>query len=134
MLGAYFEDKELKEKAIKMNEFFKNINPMGYVLPEMLSAQMMDDAGLTMLVVVGPDTESSHKLLHVASNFYIPGLVSIFLKVDRPQELTRKSVQKFKMVQNKSTVYLCHNRRCNLPLTDSTSLYEDFAANYLFIQ
>jgi uncharacterized protein YyaL (SSP411 family) len=131
MLGAYFDDKEYKEKATKMGSFFQSINPMGYVLPEMLSAQLMADVGLTMLVVVGPNNDDSRKLLQVASDFYIPGLVSIFLKICSPHDLTRKSVQNFKMVQNKPTVYTCHNKRCNLPITDGDVLHQELSGIYL---
>lgn len=53
LLGAYFEDQNFKSKATGLTKFFSNVSPMGYVLPEMLSAFVLDDSGLHMLVVVG---------------------------------------------------------------------------------
>lgn len=34
-------------------QYYSNVSPMGYVLPEMLSAFLLEDTGLYMLVVVG---------------------------------------------------------------------------------
>lgn len=53
LLGAYFEDQNFKSKAKTLTQFFSNVSPMGYVLPEMLSAFLLEDTGLHMLVVVG---------------------------------------------------------------------------------
>ena len=53
LLGAYFEDQNFKSKATSLMQFFSNVSPMGYVLPEMLSAFLLEDTGLHMLVVVG---------------------------------------------------------------------------------
>jgi uncharacterized protein YyaL (SSP411 family) len=53
LLGAYFDDKNFKAKAQKLTDYFSNVSPMGYVLPEMLSAFLLEDTGLHMLVVAG---------------------------------------------------------------------------------
>lgn len=55
LLGAYFDDKNFKGKAQKLTDYFSNVSPMGYVLPEMLSAFLLEDVGLHMLVVAGED-------------------------------------------------------------------------------
>jgi uncharacterized protein YyaL (SSP411 family) len=71
-------------------------------------------------------------LIDVASDYYVPGLISIVLNVDKPDEVTRKSVKNFKMIKNLPTAYCCHNQQCTLPLTDVKQLHEDFAAKYMY--
>lgn len=53
LISAYFDDKSYKHKALKMFEFFSSATPFSYVLPEMFSAQLMVNAHLSMMVVVG---------------------------------------------------------------------------------
>jgi uncharacterized protein YyaL (SSP411 family) len=131
LLGAYFDNKDFKSKAIMMTQFFSNVSPMGYVLPEMLSAFLLEDAGLHMLVVVGPDDINTKNFISIASDFYVPGLISIKVDVEKPEEVTRKSVSQFKMVRNLQTAYCCHNKRCTLPITDPKLLAEEFSSTYL---
>lgn len=131
LLGAYFENQNFKSKAILMTQFFSNVSPMGYVLPEMLSAFLLEDSGLHMLVVVGPDDENTQNFIGVASDFYVPGLISIQLNIDKPDEVTRKSVSQFKMIRKLPTAYCCHNKRCTLPITDPKLLAEEFSSTYL---
>lgn len=51
---------------------------------------------------------------------------------DEPVEaLLRKSVAKFKMIRNEPTVYLCHNRVCQLPMTSSDDFRKNLAEKYL---
>lgn len=53
LLGAYFEDQNFKSKAKALTQYFSSVTPMAYVLPEMLSAILLEDVGLHMLIVVG---------------------------------------------------------------------------------
>lgn len=70
LLGAYFEDQNFKSKATTLTQFFSNVSPMGYVLPEMLSAFILEDSGLHMLVVVG---EILRKPFHsILTSFELP--------------------------------------------------------------
>jgi uncharacterized protein YyaL (SSP411 family) len=107
---------------------------MGYALPELLSSLILEDNGLHMLVVVGPDNEKTRQLIDVASDYYVPGLLIIPLFVDRPHELTRKSASHFKMIRDLPTAYCCHNKRCTLPVTDLQQLHEEFAPKYLCVK
>lgn len=118
MLSAYFEDKELKSKARKCLDYFKSLSNFGYAMPEMMTGALLLEHGLDMLVVVGPDGESSKELLDVARNAYAPGLVIFHLRIEEPDSnLTRASVKSFKMINNAATAYLCHNKVCQLPIT-----------------
>lgn len=56
MLRFYFEDDSYKAKLEKLFNFFNNTSPFGYVLPEMMSALVIKDAGLSMFIVVGKFT------------------------------------------------------------------------------
>ena len=53
LLGAYFEDQNLKERTTAICNYFSNVSNMGYSLPEMLSSLLLIEIGLHMLVVVG---------------------------------------------------------------------------------
>lgn len=64
LLGAYFEDQNFKSKATTLTQFFSNVSPMGYVLPEMLSAFLLEDTGLHMLVVVGEFVSVFHRTIY----------------------------------------------------------------------
>ncbi|KAG5680320.1 hypothetical protein PVAND_009832 [Polypedilum vanderplanki] len=126
LLSSYFEEQKFKEKAVAICNYYSNVSPMGYALPEMLSSLLLEDIGLHMLVVVGPDNEKTRELIDVASDYYVPGLLCILLLVDRPHEVTRKSVSQFKMVKDLPTAYCCHNKRCTLPITDVKLLHKEF--------
>ncbi|XP_055311855.1 spermatogenesis-associated protein 20 isoform X2 [Sitodiplosis mosellana] len=118
LISAYFHDKTYKERACKLLSFFSSTTPFGYALPEMFSAQMMRADSLAMMVVVGPKSDALDKLCDTARDFYIPGLLLMHYDPEQPSEmLTRPAISKFKMVRNEPTVYLCHNRVCQLPIT-----------------
>jgi uncharacterized protein YyaL (SSP411 family) len=38
------------------------------------------------------------------------------------------------MIKDLPTAYCCHNRCCNLPITDREQLAKDFSSKYQFIQ
>lgn len=78
----------------------------------------------------GLDDENSKQFIAIASNFYVPGLISINLDVEKPHEVMRKSVSQFKMIRNLPTAYCCHNKQCTLPITDPKQLAEEFASKY----
>lgn len=54
------------------------------------------------------------------------------LDPDQPVEtLTRPTISKFKMVRNEPTVYLCHNRVCQLPITTAEDFHRVLTEKYL---
>lgn len=53
LLSAYYEEPKYKDRALKLFQFFHYLSPFGYVMPELLSAMLMNEKGLTSLVVVG---------------------------------------------------------------------------------
>lgn len=71
-------------------------------------------------------------MLNIARDFYIPGLLLMHYDPDQPTEhLTRPAISKFKMVRNELTVYLCHNRVCQLPITNPDDLQRSLTEKYL---
>jgi uncharacterized protein YyaL (SSP411 family) len=133
MLADFFEDEHLKNKADKLFDHFKNVSPFGYVLPEMMSALLLKEYGHNNLIIAGPDDPESHELLDVVRDLYMPGLLIHHLKVDKPHiKLTKKSYENMKMVENKSTAYVCHHMRCHLPTTDPKLLFEELKPLHIF--
>lgn len=62
MLGDYFECAAFREKASTLFSYFSNVTPFGYVLPEMMSAMLLQEHGRDMLVVVGKFSHFSNSL------------------------------------------------------------------------
>lgn len=123
-LGTYFDDKNMKTKAKQTLDFFNNNENLGHAMPELMCGALLLEHGLDMLVVVGPESEASTNLLRVAQQAYVPGLVLFHQPTDQSESVLRESVKKFKMVNNSPTVYLCHNKVCQLPITDAKKLEE----------
>jgi uncharacterized protein YyaL (SSP411 family) len=81
----------------------------------------------------GPEDAKTKDFIQIASDYFVPGLISILVDVENPESVTRKSVSQFKMIRNSATAYCCHNKRCTLPITDPKLLAEEFASNYLLV-
>lgn len=85
-----------------------------------------------IIIFAGPKSEALDKLCDVARDFYIPGLLLMQFDPEQPPEtLTRQAISKFKMVRNEPTVYLCHNRVCQLPITNPDDLQRSLTEKYL---
>ncbi|XP_055637232.1 spermatogenesis-associated protein 20 isoform X2 [Toxorhynchites rutilus septentrionalis] len=133
LLGDYFDDDSFREKAKKLFSYFSNVTPFGYVLPEMMSAMLLEEHGRDMLVVVGPDGPEAKSLTDAVRSFYIPGLVIIRLDPTKPnQRMGGKKVDSFRMIQDSPTAYLCRNKVCQLPLTEPYRLAEGLQAKHVF--
>lgn len=71
-------------------------------------------------------------MLDIARDFYIPGLLLLHYDPEQaPETLTRPDISKFKMVRNEPTAYLCHNRVCQLPITNPDDLRRNLIEKYL---
>ncbi|XP_035777254.1 spermatogenesis-associated protein 20-like [Anopheles albimanus] len=134
LLHDYFEEERLKERARKLFAYFSESSPFGYVLPEMMSAALVEEHGKHTLIVVGPESPEATALVDAVRRFYIPGMIIVPLKIDKPAhiERRRKSLDNFKMVKNMPTAYVCHNRVCHLPVTEPERLAEEFQPRYTF--
>lgn len=71
-------------------------------------------------------------MVDIAREFYIPGLLLMHFDPEQsPEALTRPAIAKFKMVRNEPTAYLCHNRVCQLPITNLDDLRRSLTEKYL---
>jgi uncharacterized protein YyaL (SSP411 family) len=132
LLHGYFECGDYLDKVQKLFAFFANVQPFGYVLPEMFSAQIVEEFGLNMLAVIGPDGEDTTRLFDVMRNFHIPGFIAIHMRPGEEQTSPlRQSALQLKMVQNKPTAYICHNKICHMPVTDPAALGTEMKAKYV---
>lgn len=132
LLNEYFDDDSYKTTATELFEFFSGTNPFGYALPEMMSALLLFDSGLTNITIVGPDTAETIKMLDAARDFYIPGLAIIHSVPENDQQLTKQSASQYQMVNDRATAYLCHNGSCEPPITSAEKLIESLSKRYLF--
>lgn len=132
LLSSYYDEHSYKERAQKLFEYFNDVSPFGYILPEMMSALLLLDRGLVMMGIVGPDTEVTQQFIRLGQSFYIPGLVIAHLNEDDPtKNIPKKSAEKFRSLNGKPTVYVCHNKVCQLPITVPDALEEHLKENYL---
>ncbi|XP_041780472.1 spermatogenesis-associated protein 20 isoform X1 [Anopheles merus] len=134
LLSDYFEEERLKEKARTLFDYFAHTAHFGYVLPEMMSAALLEEQGRNTLIVVGPESPEATALVDGVREFYIPGMIIVQLKIDQPAHIVRrrKSLDNFKMVKNMPTAYICHNKVCHLPVTEPERLTEEFQPRYTF--
>lgn len=79
----------------------------------------------------GP-SKLSQDFLSAIRNYFIPGLVLINVDPNETTTVTTKSALHYKMLDDKPTVYLCHNETCELPITGLQQLNERLSEKYLF--
>ncbi|XP_063701275.1 spermatogenesis-associated protein 20 [Culicoides brevitarsis] len=126
MLRLYFENREYKLILEKLFLFFASVKPFGYILPEMMSALLIKDAGLAMLVVIGEESEDTKALFDVGRDFFVPGMIVLHLDPKHPEKAVRKAILQFKGVGDKATAYVCEKQMCNLPNTDPEKFRKEF--------
>lgn len=127
LLEQYFVEDSYKTKLNKLYNFFADVTPFGYVLPEMLSALVIGDAGPPLLIVVGDDISGVNKLLDIARDYYVPGLLIVHVDPTKPETVTRKAALQQKAIDGKVTAYICQRQVCKLPMTDPEQLRTEFA-------
>lgn len=129
-LSHYFDEKSYLDKAKKLFDYFSPSDPFGYILPKMLSSLILNDMGLDLIAVVGPDSESK-EYFGILQKFYIPGIIIVHVDPERPGASGIKIRENYKMVNGKTTVYVCRNKVCHLPITDPKKLEDNLKDNYL---
>ncbi|XP_054737570.1 uncharacterized protein B0495.5 [Anastrepha obliqua] len=123
LLAHYLNEKSYQQRAVKLMEFFADVRPFGYTLPAMMSALLLHDCGIDSVTVVGSDSASASNFIDMCRKYYIPGMIVQHVDPQHPEQTYSQSVQnKFKMVNDKTTVYVCHDRVCRLPITDPMQL------------
>ncbi|XP_055373971.1 uncharacterized protein B0495.5 [Condylostylus longicornis] len=131
LLSVYYDEPKYKDQAKKLLNFFSDVNPFGYVLPEMMSALLLLDQGFNLSAVVGPSSEVTERFINILRKYYVPGLIMVHFDPEKESFIRQNSREKFKMIKNTTTVYICHNKVCQLPMTCPVKLEENFNLNYL---
>ncbi|KAH8401146.1 hypothetical protein KR009_003199, partial [Drosophila setifemur] len=131
LLSHYYDEEAYLQRAGKLLNFFADVSPFGPTLPEMLSALLLHENGLDLVAVVGPDSADTERFVEICRKFYIPGMIILHVDPQHPDDACNQRVQqKFKMVNGKTTVYICHDRVCRMPVTDPAQLEENLMANF----
>ncbi|XP_067632014.1 spermatogenesis-associated protein 20 isoform X2 [Eurosta solidaginis] len=131
LLSHYLDEKSFRQRASKLLEFFADVNPFGYTLPAMMSALLLHENGLDLVAVVGPDSNDTRRFVEICQKFYIPGMIILHVDPQYPDDTYNQRVQqKFKMINGKTTVYICHDRVCQLPFTDPEQLEQNLKENF----
>ncbi|XP_016998015.2 spermatogenesis-associated protein 20 [Drosophila takahashii] len=131
LLGHYYDENAYLQRAGKLLNFFTDVSPFGHALPEMLSARLMHENGLDLVAVVGPDSPDTQRFVEICRKFYIPSMIIVHVDPSKPEEAPDKRLQtKFKMVSGKTTVYICHERACRMPVTDPQQLEENLTSYF----
>jgi uncharacterized protein YyaL (SSP411 family) len=80
-----------------------------------------------IIIIEGKNKADTNKFLNEIRNKYLPNLISI--KISNKDE--KKSIMKlcpylknYKLIENKTTVYLCENHQCKKPTTKANNLKE----------
>lgn len=72
-------------------------------------------------------------MVDAVRDFYMPGLLIVRLDPSLPEHnLGGKTLKSFKMIQDAPTAYMCHNKVCQLPVTEPEKLAEDLVTKYVF--
>jgi len=131
LLSVYYDEPKYKDQTKKLLNFFSDVNPFGYVLPEMMSSLLLLDQGFNLSAVVGPTSELTERFINILRKYYVPGLIMVHFDPEKESFIRQNSREKFKMIKNTTTVYICHNKVCQLPVTCPIKLEESFNLNYL---
>ncbi|XP_037947163.1 uncharacterized protein B0495.5-like isoform X1 [Teleopsis dalmanni] len=135
LLSHYFDKDTYQKRAAKLFDFFADVKPFGYTLPEMTSALFLHEFGLDLVAVVGPDSETTKRFVEICRKFYIPGMIILHVDPQHPDDSYNERVQnKFKMINGKPTVYICHDRVCRMPVTDPAVLEENLKENFFRVE
>ncbi|CAD7014131.1 uncharacterized protein B0495.5 isoform X2 [Ceratitis capitata] len=123
LLAHYLDEQSYQQRADNLLNFYADVNNFGYTLPAMMSALLLRDNGLDLVAVVGPDSDTTQRFVEICRKFYIPGMIIFHVDPECPDETYNQRVQnKFKMINGKTTVYMCHDRVCRMPVTDPEEL------------
>ncbi|XP_005181155.1 uncharacterized protein B0495.5 [Musca domestica] len=132
LLSHYMDDESYSKRAASLFEFFADQQPFGYALPEMLSGLLLYENGLDLVAVVGPDSETTKRFVEICRKYYIPGMIIVHVDPQNSRhEYNQRVQEKFKMINGKPTVYICHDKVCRMPVTDPEKLEQNLNENFL---
>lgn len=127
-LGSITADSNYRDIASKLSETFSDElvrQPTAYT--QLLCG--LDFAfGPTseIIVVEGGNTSDKEDILKLLNKKFIPGKIVVFVTDENRKEIKKiaEYASSFTAINNKTTVYMCQNYNCNLPVTDVNEVEE----------
>jgi len=125
-LGRITSDPKLEEMARKtMNSFSREISGMGIGYTQLMSALDFATGPSTEIVIVGKrDQQDKEDIISCINEHYIPNKVVIFKSVEEENtDLFSDGFSDMEMKDGKTTVHICQNYNCDLPLNDKEKIH-----------
>ena len=126
-LGRITGNAEFEEKADKLIKAFSlQVSNSPIAFTQFLNGVDFALGSTKEIVVVGESSSSeTQKMLNLIREKFIPHKVLLFKDIDNPEiseiaEFTKRQ----NMIDGKTTVYICENYNCKIPVTDTESLDE----------
>ncbi len=126
-LGRITGNAEFEEKADKLIKAFSlQVSNSPIAFTQFLNGVDFALGSTKEIVVVGESSSSeTQKMLNLIREKFIPHKVLLFKDIDNPEiseiaEFTKRQ----NMIDGKTTVYICENYNCKMPVTDPESLDE----------
>ncbi len=114
----YYEDKASK----LISAFSSSIsqNPSSYA--EFLSSFNFFIGPAKEIILVGNDKLETEKFLKIINEFYLPNSIVILKRDGDDISEISEFTKSYFMINGKTTVYMCENFNCNLPITNEDDL------------
>lgn len=133
LLSHYFEEQKYRTQAEQIFAHFSGLmEPLGHNLPEMLSALLLHENGINLVATVNLANEQGKQFAEICRKYHVPAMLIFPFEGEAKTQAQFQQLQdKYKAVNGLSTVYLCHDKVCQLPITDlqqlETTLQEKFS-------
>ena len=126
-LYAITLEEEYRKKSEKLVQFFAGVLSRGSHISPMMTASMMALSRPRIQIVLceGSDETQNEKIEAALSQVYVPEAVVI----RKTEEIPALEVLNSKVAQSgQTTVYICINEACKLPVTDAVILKKELLA------
>ncbi|XP_046854555.1 spermatogenesis-associated protein 20-like isoform X2 [Xenia sp. Carnegie-2017] len=127
-LASFLEKHEYRDRAGKIFAVFEQrLSKLPNALPKLMAAFITYTTNQKQIIIVGErDSNDTKSLLHVVHSHFMPNMILI-LHDEKEQGFLDSKLEVLKTlhkVNEKSTVYVCENFTCNLPVTSCEKLEE----------
>jgi uncharacterized protein len=126
-LGRVFGKPEFQEAALRIaRSFGETMNQTPHALPALLSAMDATSHPPSQIVIVSEQSNkesNEDEFLKIIRNRFLPN--TVILKLTETTTWLREHIpplQHMKPIDGKTTIYLCSNFTCDLPITDPATL------------
>lgn len=122
-IGEITGDSNLKEKAEKiMSAFSANLKQAPIAHTQLLAAvDYLAGPSCEIILTGNLKSENSQSMLNIVRNEFLPNKIILFKENDELSKIADYT-NSYKCVEGRTTVYICKNYNCNLPLTDTNEV------------